>query len=284
MRLALLLAVTVDAPAQQPSSLPPEMIASFAPRRIWAEEFWLPTAANDQVRGRVRFENQDPVGKVVIDWYFVKAGASSRQLSQVVEVAFRPTAVARRAGTTDTLYVVGWSDRMGRVVVEEWTFGPTTLGSTLPENGEGGAISVFAPPPIAKELAWVSDPGTVPPIWDAACEVYANKLLLLTSGTTTKIVSLDLVTLSLQQLYSSTSNPALGGLRMLSIARHPVAGFTVIAEQRRSWDAVGHGEAVDNYFVMRDVDANGTLDTTEVVASNAFYVIYPPPWNNRYEQ
>lgn len=280
MLVAAALAGGAEVQAQSP--LPPGMVAAFGAERTWAEDLWLPTDPGDEVRARLTFSN-GATNRIDIAWQFFKAGAATRTSSQSVDVSFRPTSVARRAGTTMTFYVVGWSERTGRVLVEEWTFDQFVLGSSMPAGG-GTPISVFGQPAIQRTVEWISESGSLTPIWDAVCNPLANALLLLDSGATTRVWSLDLGTHALTELYSSASQPALAGHRMLTAARHGAGGFVAFTQRRKPWEHADRYQAPADFFVLRDTNADGQFDVQETVANDAFYVRFPPPWNLKYQQ
>lgn len=278
--LAALLACATRLPAQAP--LPSGMVAAFEAEGTWAEDLWLPTAPGDEVRARFTFGN-GAVNRIGIDWQFSKAGAATRTSSQSVDVSFRPTSVARRAGTTMTFYVVGWSERTGRVIVEEWAFEQFVLGSSMPAGG-GPPVSVFGQPAITRTVEWISESGSLTPIWDAVCNPYANTLLLLDSGATTRVWSLDLGTHALAESFSSASQPALAGHRMITAARHDAGGFVAFTQRRKPWEHANGYKGPDSFFVVRDTDADGQFDVQETIANDAFYVQFPPPWNLKYQE
>lgn len=284
MVVASMLAGVAGRVLSQQYPLPEDMIASFASEKTWAEELWLPTQlSTDVVNARITFENDVASSKVTIAWFFEKTGASARTSTQTVDVSFRPTAVARRAGTTMKFYVVGWSDRTGRVIVESWTFGQYLLGSSTPPGG-GPTISTMSQPTITRVVEWISDASAMAPVWDAACQAYGNALLLLVSGSPTKIWSLDLDSRVPTELYSATTYSALAGHRMISIGKHGTDGLIGMTERRRTWE---HGQKYpgpDLYFVMRDTDLDGSFDILSAESTDDFSYMYPPPWDNKYEE
>jgi hypothetical protein len=277
--LCAIAVVSLSSGAAAQSPLPTDMQAVYV--HNWADEMWLPVQLPaDVINARITYENTE-ANRVRIKWFYEKTGARSGSAETVVDLAFQPTAIARHAGTSMKFYVVGWSERTGRVVVESWTFGTYSLGSAMPPGG-GVAKSVFSVPAITRVLEWVSEANTVPPIWDAACQVYGNKLLLLTSGAPTRILSLNLTTLALTTLYNATGYPALAGHRMLIIGRHGADGMLAVSEPRRVWDNPMSNDPASLYFVMRDTNVDGTFDATSSVTSADFYYVYAPPWDNKY--
>lgn len=188
--LLFLCLVAAGASAQQP--LPESLRARFT--NTFAEEFVVPAGTGNYVKCRLAFSNGEEGNRVYLRWLFRAAGAVPGTLHQDIDVSFQPTAVARRAGLTNVFYVAGWSERTGRVVVESWTLGNVLLAGAQLVGSEGPAVSGFTPPPITKQIEWISDPGTTPPLWDIAFQTYGNTLLLLPMGSPTHIVGLDLDT------------------------------------------------------------------------------------------
>jgi hypothetical protein len=264
----------------QQSPLPQNMLATFS--GSWAEDLWLPTPLpTDIVNAQIKYENSDTTKRVTIDWFYEATGAKPGVSTQSFDIAFRPTAIARRAGKTTRFYLVGWSDRTGNVIVESWTFGQFLLGSGMPQGG-GTAYSTFSPPPITRVVEWISERNTLPPIWDAACQTYGNTLLLLANSTPTVIWSLDLATLSVSELFSASTTPGLAGHRMLVIAKHGADGLVAVSEPRRVWDSPTFPPGNELYVVMKDVNLDGTFDVVYEEFASIFYEQYPSPWNNKY--
>ena len=124
-------------------------------------------------------------------------------------------------GTSSTLYVVGWSERTGRVLVEEWVFGDFPWASLSADD----TAREIAPrcPSVSKSLLWVSSPRRMDPVWDGVCQVYADELWLLESGEPTVIHALDLASLELTERYSSAvpgQEGLAGCMSMAAPVRH----------------------------------------------------------------
>ena len=272
--------------AAQASPLPPDMVASFGSEHTWAEQLYLPVAnENAFVRARLTFENAAAATKCVkIDWFFQAPGALPRSSHESFEVSFRPTAIARRAGTTLTFYVVGWSERTGQVIVESWTL-PTSylLGASIPQGG-GAAISEFSHPAFVREVEWTSASSSMQPIWDAACQPFSNQLLLLPRATPTQILALDLSSRVVTLLYSSSSFTALAGDRNIVIGKNSLAGFIAMTSRRRQWEHGGKVPPNDEYFVMYDSDSNGVFESTATVQVDSLSAVIPGEWDDRYEE
>ncbi|HEX5010559.1 MAG TPA: hypothetical protein VFY71_09165 [Planctomycetota bacterium] len=267
--------------------LPDDMIAQFGEGESWAESMFLPVAApGDSVEVHMRFDN-DTTGHVTLDWYYQKAGANAREDTQTIDVSYLPTAIARHAGRSNVFYVVGWTPRTGNVIVERWTIGQFALGTGGAQGGGGYPVSTLLIPSITREVEWISPAGTAAPIWDAACNPYgvSPSLLLLESGSVTRIWKVDLTQSTASIVYSSanTGFGSLAGHRSMSIGRHGADGLIAFTQKRRGWD---HGPTVmsapDTVFVLRDANTDGTFETTTFMAHADLYTQYPVPWDMTY--
>gem|GEM_PF-3304613 len=96
------------------------------------------------------------------------------QLSTIA-TAYRPLAVAAEGGIGSTLFVVGWYDRTGEVVVEQWTMGFAAIGQTV---GPFGVPHVtLSPPPITKDEIYRGP--AMGPVYDAVFHPMTRELLLI---------------------------------------------------------------------------------------------------------
>jgi hypothetical protein len=260
--------------------LPGEMIATTS--RAIRERFHLPVWKTSQsIEGRVTFGNGDAAGKVIIEWDFHAPRLSRRTSTQTVDVSFQPTAVARRAGTSAVLYVVGWSTDTGQVIVEEWTLGEYAVEATAKPGDL--AVSTLVQPTITRVVKWTSDAGSLNPIWDAACNYVANELLLLESGTPTRILSLDLQSLALTELSSSDApgHERLAGYRRLWIGKPESGGLIAGSERRPPWERGHMDRSPGTYFVLKDEDLDGAFEWTGFVEPTRFFTDHPT-WDTTY--
>lgn len=280
----LLVMASISACRSQP--LPSDMVASFGAEQTWADQLYLPV--NDSaafIRARLSLENAPTSeSRVAIDWHFKAPGALPRSTHESIPVFFKPTAVARRAGTTSTFYVVGWDERTGRVSIESWTLPDTyRLGSHPAEDG-GAAVSNFEHPEFVREAVWTSNIDSMQPVWDAACQPVANPLLLLPRGSPTRILALDLTSKRVSEMYSATAGTPLEGDRNVVIGKNELSGFIAMTSGRRQWE---HGRKVpptEQYFVMYDSDSDGVFESTGTVPVDALSSAIPGAWDDRYEE
>ena len=280
----LLLALAALASAQS-HPLPADMTAQFGSEHTWADELYLPVATPGAfIRAQLSFENSSASEKrVLIDWWFQAPGALPRSLHESFDVSFKPTAVARRAGSSSTFYVVGWTERTGQVIVESWTMPANYLLGSAMSQGGGNATSTFSHPMFTREVEWTSASGAMEPIWDAACQPFANQLMLLPRGTPTRIVALDLGTRVLTELFSAASQPALAGHRTLSIGRNLSAGMVALTHRRKQWEHGIKATPTDVEFIMYDANYDGVFESTGSAQVNALSVVLPGDWDSKYQ-
>lgn len=262
------------------------MIASFGSNHTWADQFYLPVGNPSAfIRARLSFRNDSPSSKCIdISWFFQAPGALPRSSDETVDVSFKPTAVARRAGTTSTFYVIGWAERTGQVIVESWTVPSTYLLGAYTSPGGGPVLSTFTHPAFLREVEWTSASESMEPIWDAACQPYSNQLLLLPGGSPSKILSLDLDSRAVAELYSATTYAELAGDRNIVIGRNLLAGTIAMTSRRRQWEHGSKVAATDRYFILHDSDSDGVFESTSTVQIDSLAGVLPGEWNDRYSE
>lgn len=269
--------------AQVPLSV--DMLARFAPSVNYAERLYLTGAASqDTVRADISFSN-DEKHSVWIRWAAQVQGAYPDHEATEYEVSFQPTAVARRAGHSSTFYVVGWSARLARVVVEEWDVGTFALAQVPSPSGAAPKTELTLPP-VTRSLLWVSNPGQLAPIWDAACDPYAGALWMLESGAVTRIHSLNLASLMLFTSFASdaTGMSGLSGHRSFGVGLHPTEGFVIMSQAKMPWRSLRYESPSAVVFVANDADMDGVLDTTAFITLSEFHDAFPTPWDEHYPE
>ncbi len=277
----LLLSMCVPAFGQEP--LPPDMAAAFNPSTNYAERMYLPTPNPAAiVRLDLRFSNFAS-NKVDLHWVFQEPGAYSGVLDQSRDVSFNPTAIARRAGSTNEFFVVGWVPRTSRVIVEKWSIAPLTLTTTVPPTGAAPRTGL-SEPVITATFEWISPANSMAPIWDAGCYPYADELWLLESGPVTRVHALNLSTLQLSEKYSSDAAGmgSLAGHRSLTVGKHPSAGFIIISTRKRPWDSMKYQGPSSPVLISIDIGSNGLLDVTTFDTQGMLVQLFPPPWDEHY--
>jgi hypothetical protein len=201
-----------------------------------------------------------------------------------------PTAVARRAGTSDTLYVVGLREATAQVVVERWVL---PLDPAEPRGADGRSDGRRRP--VARYELWASSPGQLPPVWDAACNPFGpdgtetnGSLWMLAGGEASSLWHLDLQTLEAERALASTDTGLgdLGACRSLMAGRSPGDGFLVVAQRKRPWDSGADFSASDHdVIVLHDADEDGTFESVTAMTWPALQAAYPlNDWDMRYSE
>ena len=280
--LLIVALLAAKSPAQH--ALPMDMVADFEGGRMFAEQLFLPMASpDDSVRACVRYENEQAPYKLIIEWSFAKNGAALRTTTQEYELSFRPTAVARVAGESNTFYVVGWIERTGQVIVQSIVFGQYALGSTITPSGQ--LVSTFGQPVITGEIVWIADASLgIHPVWDAGYDCHSGILYMLESGSPTRLLSLTLPsgTLGVMCDASAAGFEALEGHRMVSVGLHASMGFAIYTQPRRVFDRPTAFQPPYYRMVLRDAAGDGVFESTTFYDHDDFVAAYPSSWDPHY--
>lgn len=121
--------------------LPSELKSSFEPYGPFAAFMALPVPDPQiAVQARFWFENTGVRKGVGASWTVLADGKPVASREDFFDTSFRPTAVCQRSGKGTKLYVAGWAERLGAVVVEEWEFVDYSIaGSHAPRGRNVGA-------------------------------------------------------------------------------------------------------------------------------------------------
>lgn len=111
---------------------------------------------------------------VQIRWSAYTPNGSFKYKVQTLSTAFRPLSVTADARLSQTLYVTGWVERTGEVVVEEWELGDTLLAVST--NGAGAETVNFVLPEVRRRELTRSPQGAV---YDSAFHPATRELYLL---------------------------------------------------------------------------------------------------------
>jgi hypothetical protein len=269
-----------------PSALPDDMKARFSPSTSYAERLYVTApGSSDTVRVDIAFAN-DEKNEVSMRWTAQAAGAYETVVDSKHPVAYQPTAIAKRAGQSSTVYVVGWSSQTAQVLVEEWTLGTFTVAAAvaaqpLAQPGE----TLLTLPPVNRTLLWASADDELNPIWDAASYPYADELWLLESGPVTRIHAYDprLGALALRYASDGAGMGGLTGHRSLGAGQHEEHGFVILSQPKRPWDSLRHQPQDATMFVVTDTDSNGSLDSETFLTLDAYGSTYAGGWDMKYQ-
>lgn len=279
VRVASLTIVTCFAlsPSTHSQALSAELTSkAFTPTRPTAS-FTLSESAGSSVRVRVWHtieEGQSPQKSVTLR-YLAKQGTSSGVMADDVhDVSFYPLDIVPRGSETDTFYVIGWNDRLDRIVIEAWRIPSTSVGAYL-HPPTGLTQTTFSPPRIAKTTVGYAD---VPPV-DACCyrpTVGAmGELLLLTHGSSKALFSFDIDTGNVSETIDTEATlPILSDMRSV-FAFDTVADGSFVTLTRTP--KYSHSTFAPNAMMVfyQDVDRDGTTDTVDQMSVNDFYATYP---------
>jgi len=251
------------------TKLPDELRTSFGqfgPTEtsfIYTYEFNL-----EPVKGRVTLFNGNDtrnglVNNVSIEWNAVSQAEGNHVTDQMIPTGFQPTAATRSNGQCDTLYVAGWADLTGEVIVEKWDFKPKAYPITT--------ITFPAPSVVRTEILRCD---TIQPISSITRNPNSNELWMLEWELTTpkKLLALDLGLTtpdcsSLKVLYDAgnpddlAAYPQMIGLRSIYSGTHPSAGWIVYFEERPRWRSRRTYATPYNILVGFDGNLDGALDS-----------------------
>lgn len=286
---ALCLAVLAQKAPLPPGyvSTPPELKLEFSKmgcHGAYAERFALPSPdPTDDIVALVRFKGTGGNWFVELDVRPMR-GEHYQTDTQVVETtAFRPTAVCRRAGLTDILYVAGWDGPNGLPVVEEWTVGPLTISLDGEPSANGKQATLCSEPVITRRRLEIP-PGITRHIRALACNPFASQLLVLEYGEPVRLHAWDLDTGTLETTLDAAEFPALEGRRYLTTGMTTRYGFYVGVRTSAKWHGVK--DSSQEFIVLSDGDFDGRLESVQVISfedwdrkhpSFAYITDYPAP-------
>jgi len=269
-------------------ALPPELVATFDVGVSWAENFGFPVPTQGgSVRCDVTFQNDTGQKSITCLWKYRLAGSTLKTMTQVFDVAFKPTYVCKRAGLTDTIYVIGWSVGTEQVLVQQWRFKDIALGTTVPPGG-GASITTMTTPRVDKSVLWVSAVGSgIQPMRSIICNPYGNELWLFEYGFPAAVTVLDLEDNSLSPLFDQFQYPQLADAASLKAGMHENGDFVVIALNHPLWadpPVPKAGDPIEYFRAFYDTDQDGILEGSAVFSYDEFHAAYPPSsWVRDYQ-
>lgn len=131
------------------------------------------------IRYSVGFDNQEEK-KVIMVWEggYIVDGVVDFDLREVewreISTSYKPLAVAVEGGIAATLYVVGWFDRTGELVIERWTMENAELRQTSGASGRGASLT---PPSLTKDEIYRGS--AIGPAYDAVFHPPTRELLMI---------------------------------------------------------------------------------------------------------
>lgn len=269
--------------------LPESLVAgawggSMGPYAAWT---YLPgLGVNQEARGRFWFENSDVRQGVGVSWLLGLDGHSVGEKVEFYETAFRPTSICCRAGSSMELFVVGWDEQLGAVVVERWRLVDIAFGVAMEPTGEQVVALTYTIRRV--RLATCT---SLNPMSSAACHFRADELWMLEENSAgIKTVhsmplsgaSCGLITpLLIQSVQVDATNyPSLANCTSLSAQEHPAYGFVVLGQKRRLWESPWDYHEPYTIMIARDADKDGVMDSVVFPTYKDFYTNLPlETWN-----
>jgi hypothetical protein len=255
------------APAADP--LPNALKATWAKGNTSAF-IWYPiaNAANvKQLSARTWFFTDAKT--VEFDWVACAPGAAPADQGEVHSLSFQPTAICRKAGRSPTIFVAGYIQRTGHVIVEQWDCEDILIGSDTPMGG--GAAETSFSKSIRKTVVLLTD--DVKPLKAMIYQRYENKLWLFEEEAPNVVWRVDPEVGTPEWLTDASVVPALSTAKSAQTTLvKPTApdggGFLVMLYSWRSWQPPwGTGQLTDDHqlFIMRDSNLDGVTDETATI-------------------
>ncbi|MCB9897033.1 MAG: hypothetical protein H6825_03400 [Planctomycetes bacterium] len=275
-------------------ALPSELHASFGIGWCASFEVDMGTSPN-RVRVQGRYDSTGQGSSISIDWGIRHGTAKPKWITQEIPVSFRPMAMTPRAGTTDVMYVAGWAERGGELVIEKWTFvPPSAIGSAF-NPAAGAELTVCSNPRIVRSEALETPEDW--PVWAMVCSPYGqhDRLLMLRycpsepSAGCAEVWEYDVECECFldhdsdgvaDPLMSSASMPDLDVARDLFTSVIPGLGFVVGVAPTPRWQKSLNEK---QWALIVDWNQDGTLQPLGVVSTASFLQEHPyPTWDGAY--
>lgn len=299
LRAALCLALLCHAAQAQP--LPQDACFDVDPKGNSCGRFRLSgLGGSDLVTASLGLRTKS--GQVLIYWRARKGSAAPTRRLQAVETPYRPTAVTRHAGQSNSFYVAGWFDRLGLAIVERWTVAQAALGQTLGPSGQ--SLTAFTEPTLAKEVVYISPAaGADPVIRGLACHPFAETLWLLTNEPSRRLLEVSVTEAALQdpgtnqpsEVLSATQHAYMDGANSIKALFSETGGLVLLVQERLHWvsclkepyymqrmmpEAAGTPSLPEpEVLLLVDDDLDGQLLPPTVLTDSAFVDTYRGSWN-----
>lgn len=216
----------------------------------------------------VRFDTK--ARSLVIDWMWTAEGAETYREIEEFALGYEPTAVCVQGSAGPILYVAGYVQRTGHVVLEKWTIENMALGSAT----QGTVFKSTMTKTVRREvIALWTDVG---PLRGIAYHVTQDRLWLVEEEFPHRVWGLDPETDVRSLLFDASTHPELADYpsvwRMMVGTDAPDGGgFLILFKPYRAWARHPSKEQPsDLLFIMRDADLDGTTDEVAEITFEEF--------------
>ena len=281
------LSLTATAAAQStPDPLPDDLKANFTPATYAAIIHPSTNLADiDRLWATVRF--QTVAQELRFQWLARADGAKPKVVDEVYSVSYQPTDVCVRAGRGPDLFVAGYVERTGDVIIERWTVDDIALGSAIPQGG-GAAVSTLAKT-IRRSVVTITD--EIGPIRTIAFHAPLGCLFALEAGSPYRLWKILPDTGAAVFAFDYNYMPQLALTKeitsmMVDDTAPDGGGFLFLFDPWTPWDMVAwhyHGiEDDDLVHMWRDSNLDGVTDEALNIEmgelSNRGYYIHEDPY------
>lgn len=198
-------------------------------------------------------------------WLARADGAEPQVVDEVYAVSYQPTAVCARAGRGPDLFIAGYVDRTGDVIVEKWTVDDIALGSAIPQ-GSGSAVSTLAKT-MRRSVVTITD--EIGPLRTIAFHAPLGCLFALEAGSPYRLWKIRPDTGAAVVAFDHDSMPKLALTKeivsmMVDDTAPDSGGFLFLFNPWASWDVsalhLGGIEDDELIHMWRDSNLDGLTD------------------------
>lgn len=260
--------------------LPDDLELIVFSERNPSEAFELPIGNGSTLDALVWHESYHGEKTVSIRWSGGVGSAVETARYTEHSVGFVPLDVCRASHTTDTLYVVGWMERLGEVVIEEWVFTPPPVIGAAMNPTTLAEETTFDPPTVTKTIVDVLD---LPPIRAVCSNPYqgeAGKLYLLSYDSPKTLWSYDLDEEQLDESGGQTAPldteltfPALADQESLIAMDMGPHGFVVMLTLTPKQFAIRTSNPRVVYY--HDAERDGSFEERNDLPYDEFLLLFP---------
>ncbi|MFT7461959.1 MAG: hypothetical protein ACI9EF_000293 [Pseudohongiellaceae bacterium] len=225
-----------------------------------------------KLNATVDFDTKEQSLDIAFQW--TAPGAQTFREVQHFDLGYQPTAVCVRGTAGSILYVAGYVQRTGHVVVEEFTIENLLLGSESDGTSNGTVLLSTVSRTVRREIIglWAD----IGPLRGIVYHSTQAKLWLVEELSPLPVWSFDPETGLRTLLFDGSAHPELfdyPGVRRLTVSPNARdgGGFMVVFKPYRVWDrSPSKHEPDDMLFIMRDSDLDGVTDEVAEITFTEF--------------